>query len=112
MAMACSAVVMTLPAGVFITMMPRLVAAGISTLSSPMPARPTTLRRRAVFSRSSVTFVALRMISASYSPMIAWSSSGFSPARTSTWISGSLRKRSRPTSSRLSLTRTFIIVAS
>jgi len=40
MAMVCSAVVMTLPAGVFITMMPRLVAAGMSTLSRPMPARP------------------------------------------------------------------------
>ena len=45
MAMACSAVVIELPNGVFITMTPRAVAAGISTLSTPMPARPTTLRR-------------------------------------------------------------------
>ena len=44
MAIACSAVVMTLPSGVFMTTTPRLVAAGISTLSSPMPARPTTFK--------------------------------------------------------------------
>ena len=41
---ACSAVVIELPNGVFITMMPRAVAAGISTLSTPMPARPITFR--------------------------------------------------------------------
>ena len=43
-AMACSAVVIELPNGVFITTTPRAVAAGMSTLSTPMPARPTTLR--------------------------------------------------------------------
>ena len=42
--MACSAVVIELPNGVFITMMPFLVAAGMSTLSTPMPARPMTFR--------------------------------------------------------------------
>ena len=36
--------VIELPNGVFITMMPRAVAAGMSTLSTPMPARPITLR--------------------------------------------------------------------
>ena len=41
---ACSAVVIELPNGVFITMMPLAVAAGMSTLSTPMPARPITLR--------------------------------------------------------------------
>ena len=35
---------MELPNGVFITMMPRAVAAGMSTLSTPMPARPITFR--------------------------------------------------------------------
>ena len=40
--MACSAVVIELPNGVFITMMPLAVAAGMSTLSTPMPARPMT----------------------------------------------------------------------
>ena len=44
MAMACSAVVMVLPCGVFITTTPRAVAERMSTLSTPMPARPTTLR--------------------------------------------------------------------
>ena len=43
-AMACSAVVIELPNGVFMTMMPRREAAGMSTLSTPMPARPMTLR--------------------------------------------------------------------
>jgi hypothetical protein len=47
MAMACSAVVMELPNGVFITTTPRPVAAGTSTLSTPMPARPTTFSRSA-----------------------------------------------------------------
>ena len=46
--MACSAVVIELPNGVFITMMPFAVAAGMSTLSTPMPARPITLRRAAL----------------------------------------------------------------
>ena len=43
-AMACSAVVIELPNGVFITITPRAVAAGTSTLSTPMPARPITFR--------------------------------------------------------------------
>ena len=42
-AMACSAVVIELPNGVFITTMPRAVADGMSMLSTPMPARPITL---------------------------------------------------------------------
>ena len=47
--MACSAVVIELPNGVFITMTPRAVAAGMSTLSTPMPARPTTFSFVALF---------------------------------------------------------------
>ena len=70
-AMACSAVVIELPNGVFITMMPRAVAAGISTLSTPMPARPITLRRVAPASSFAVTLVAERMARPSKSPMIA-----------------------------------------
>ncbi|MNL25499.1 hypothetical protein D3C87_1469830 [compost metagenome] len=69
MAMACSAVVMELPKGVFITMMPFLVAAGISTLSTPMPARPTTLRLVAAERIFSVTLVAERMARPSYWPI-------------------------------------------
>ncbi len=70
-AIACSAVVMELPKGVFITMMPRREAAGMSTLSTPMPARPTTLRWVAAPISFSVTLVAERMARPSYSPMIS-----------------------------------------
>ena len=60
-AIACSAVVMEFPKGVFMTITPRAVAAGMSTLSTPMPARPITFR---FFARSrifAVTFVAERI---------------------------------------------------
>ena len=70
-AMACSAVVIELPNGVFITMMPRREAAGMSTLSTPMPARPTTLRLVAASISFSVTLVAERIASPSYWPMIS-----------------------------------------
>ena len=56
-ATACSAVVMELPNGVFITITPRAVAAGTSMLSTPMPARPMTLSRPAAARTFSVTFV-------------------------------------------------------
>ncbi len=65
MAMACSAVVMALPYGVFITTTPRAVADFTSTLSTPMPARPTTFRLVAASSSSRVTFVAERTASPS-----------------------------------------------
>ena len=58
---ACSAVVMALPKGVFITTMPRWVAAGMSTLSTPMPARPITFSRVAAAMIFGVTLVAERM---------------------------------------------------
>ena len=61
MAIACSAVVLELPNGVFITMTPFAVAAGISTLSTPMPARPMTFRRVALAKILSVTLVAERI---------------------------------------------------
>ncbi len=47
MAMACSAVVIELPNGVFMTITPAAVAAGMSTLSTPMPARAITFSRLA-----------------------------------------------------------------
>jgi hypothetical protein len=59
--MACSAVVIELPNGVFITMMPFAVAAGISTLSTPMPARPITFSRVARSRIFAVALVAERM---------------------------------------------------
>ena len=55
----CSAVVMELPNGVFMTMMPRAVAADRSTLSTPMPAIPITFRRSAAAIIFSVTNGAL-----------------------------------------------------
>ena len=58
---ACSAVVIELPNGVFITMMPLAVAAGMSTLSTPMPARPITLRLFAFSKIFGVTLVAERI---------------------------------------------------
>ena len=66
-AMACSAVVILLPKGVFMTTTPLDVAAGISTLSTPIPARPTTLRFFAAARIFGVTFVADRIASPSYS---------------------------------------------
>ena len=84
--MACSAVVMELPKGVFITTTPRAVAAATSTLSTPMPARPTTFRPLAAARISAVTLVDERMARPSYSPMQAASSSGVMPVLTSTSI--------------------------
>ena len=60
-AIACSAVVMELPNGVFITMMPRADAAGISTLSTPMPARPITFNFAAAAMILGVTLLAERI---------------------------------------------------
>ena len=59
--MACSAVVIELPNGVFITITPLAVAAGMSTLSTPMPARPITLRFLACSRSLAVTLVAERI---------------------------------------------------
>jgi hypothetical protein len=59
-AMACSAVVMEFPNGVFMTTMPVSVAFGTSMLSTPMPARPTTFRFFAASMMSGVTFVSER----------------------------------------------------
>jgi hypothetical protein len=68
-AMACSAVVIELPNGVFITITPFFDAAGISTLSTPIPARPMTLRLGAAARIFSVTLVAERIARPSYCPM-------------------------------------------
>ena len=64
-AIACSAVVMELPKGVFITTIPLALAAGMSTLSTPIPARPTTFRLSAFAISSAVTLVADRIASPS-----------------------------------------------
>ena len=61
----CSAALIVLERGAFTTITPRRVAASTSTLSTPMPARATTLRLGAASSTSAVTRVALRITSAS-----------------------------------------------
>jgi hypothetical protein len=53
-------VVIELPNGVFITMMPLAVAALTSMLSTPMPARPITFRLVAAAMIFSVALVAER----------------------------------------------------
>ena len=60
-AIACSAVVIELPNGVFMTTTPCAEAAGISTLSTPIPARPITLRFFAAARTTGVTLVELRI---------------------------------------------------
>jgi hypothetical protein len=54
-----------LDCGAFTTMTPRRVAASTSTLSSPIPARPTTFSRSARSRTSAVTLVCDRTISPS-----------------------------------------------
>ena len=66
MAMACSAVVIELPKGVFITTTPAWVAAGTSMLSTPMPARPTTFRFLALAMTVLSILVAERTATPSY----------------------------------------------
>jgi hypothetical protein len=51
-----------LPPGVFITAMPRRVAASTSMLSTPIPARPMTRNRVAASITCGVTVVELRTI--------------------------------------------------
>ena len=63
-AMACSAAERTFDSGAFTTITPRRVAASTSTLSSPMPARPTTTRSVPASSTSAVTWVAERTMRA------------------------------------------------
>src|SRR6516165_240501 len=77
---ACSAVVIELPNGVFMTMMPRAVAAAISTLSTPIPARPMTFSPLAFSKSLAVTLVAERMASPS-KPLMASASLSLSLPR-------------------------------
>ncbi len=64
-ATACSAAESMFDCGALQTRMPRAVAASTSTLSTPVPARPTTRRRSAAAISSASTFVAERTTSAS-----------------------------------------------
>ena len=63
-AIVCSAAERMFDCGAFTTITPRRVASATSTLSRPMPARPTTTRSVPAASTSAVTWVALRITSA------------------------------------------------
>ena len=80
----CSAAEITFDWGAFTTMIPSRVAAATSTLSRPMPARPTTLRSRPASSTSASTLVADRTTRASTPPIAPSSSSRVMAARAST----------------------------
>ena len=69
-----SAVVIVLPAGVFITTTPRCVAASTSMLSTPTPARPTTRSLPAASRTFFETLVSDRTIIATMSPTMGSSS--------------------------------------
>src|SRR5690348_2133293 len=102
----CSAAATEFDSGALATMIPRRVAAGMSTLSTPVPARPITFRLVARSISSGVILVALRIRIASYSPSLPRNSSSLmsSPRSTSNFD----RSRSTPVSAIFSLTRTFI----
>src|SRR4029453_6821505 len=100
----CSAAEITLDWGALTTMIPSRVAAATSTLSRPMPARPTTLRLRPPSSPSASTLVADRTTRASTPPMAASSSSRVTLVRASTsWAEAS---SSTPASASGSVIRT------
>ncbi len=78
-AIVCSATATLLASGQFSTSTPHERAVLTSIVSSPEPARPITRRRAPASIRRPVTFVALRTISASYSPMMRSNSSAAMP---------------------------------
>ena len=83
-AIVCSAVEMVLPPGVFITTMPSRVAAWVSMLSTPTPARAMARSRVLPCSTSAVIFTPLRQMAPSASSRALRRSSPFRPVRTST----------------------------
>jgi hypothetical protein len=105
-----SAVEIVFPLGVFITTIPRPVAASTSTLSTPTPARPTTRSCGAASITFRVTFVSLRTTIAATSLTTGINSSSFNRF-SSTTTSNSFRcfSRSIPFGETGSQTKTFIV---
>ena len=103
-AMVCSAAERMFDSGALTTITPRWVAASTSTLSSPMPARPTTTRSSAPASSSAVTWVAERMMRA-LAPLISSRSCSGDGARCTSTSWPASRRRSRPVSAISSVTR-------
>ena len=95
-AIVCSAVLSVLPPGVFITTMPQRVAASLSMLSVPTPARTIAFSRRLPSSDSAVIFTPLRQIAPSNCVSASRSASPFSPVRTSYSMPGAAASMSRP----------------
>src|SRR4051794_30120667 len=103
-AMACSAALTMFEVGAFTTKPPRAVAAGTSTLSSPIPARATTFSRGAAASASASIWVAERMSTAEASARAGSRAARSAP---STWrISTSLPSTSRTLGASSSAIRT------
>ena len=88
------AVLIVLPAGVFITTMPNRVAASRSMLSTPTPARTMALSRLFPSSDSAVMVTPLRQIAPSNSARADLSASPLSLSRTSDSIPGAALSRS------------------
>ena len=96
MATVCSAVLSVLPAGVFITTMPCRVAAALSMLSVPTPARTIAFRRLLPASDSAVILTPLRTIAPSNCARDSRSSSPASLVRISYSMPGAAANRSSP----------------
>src|SRR4051812_27466909 len=105
-AIVCSAVLSVLPPGVFMTTMPCRVAASLSMLSVPTPARTIAFRRRLPSSASGVIFTPLRQIAPSNWPSASRSASPFSPVRTSYSMPGAAVSISKPSGASVSRTIT------
>ena len=110
-AKACSAVLRVFPAGVFITTIPWRVAAFLSMLSVPTPARTIALSLRLPSSDSAVIFTPLRTIAPSKRARDSLSSWPLSP-----WISlyskfESPRSNSRPSGAIGSNTKIRVFIA-
>ena len=104
-----SAVEMVLPLGVFITTIPRWVAASTSTLSTPTPARPTTVNLGAASMTLRVTLVSERTTMATVSGMKGSNSASESRfSRTVTLSPGCCLKYSIPLGEIGSQINTFI----
>ena len=106
-AIVCSAVLSVLPPGVFITTMPQRVAASLSMLSVPTPARTIAFSRRLPSSASAVILHAAaadRAVELRAAPRAA--RRPLSPVRTSYSMPGAAASMSRPSWASVSRTMT------
>src|SRR5262245_15975271 len=111
MVIVCSAVLTVLPPGVFMTTMPRRVAAATSMLSTPTPARTTARSLPGLSSNSAVTSVWLRTMTASAARTASCRAAPLRPLRSSSSMPA-WRSNSRPAASSLALRRTGGMITS